>query len=648
LPVLVWAADGNNRRVHFNRAWKDFAGDSAEPLSEDSWFERVHPDDRLNYVGLYADAFAERKSFRSQYRFRAGDNREHWILESAAPRYSGAGEYAGMIGTGIDITEQKLVEDGLRQGYVLLEKRIADRTAELWHTIDRVKNSEESLRSILNSVHDGIFVHSFAGEILDVNDKVLSMYRIERADAMRYSILKDLSAPDNPLDKLESIWQDVEAGETRFFEWKARRPGDGSTFDVEVFLKSVILVDQAVILATVRDISLRKRMQRELLQTGRMEMARTVVGGIAHDFNNILNNVQGFAHLLKKYSADHGRTVRYSEAIVQSVQRGSKLADHLLLLSSPESAEQRTLHLADLVQSAVEAVRPSIQDSICIQSAVPIDLPAVLGDRNTLIDALKHVLINAGEAILRLPSGAERSIVIEGSVIDRDDESVPLPLRGKRCIDLTVRDTGPGIPAAVFERMFEPFASTKPAGFATGLGLAVAYAVMRGHGGAISAGAPGGPGTVIHLWFPVAGISKPEAEPTGPLKPRRSGETILLVDDELAMREFGRDILEEQGYSVLTASNGMEAVEIFKSKSGTIDLVILDLVMPQMDGGQTFLELKNIRSDVRAFFCTGFTSDQVITSLLREHGLKALRKPFDIKVFLATIRELLDEGRPHE
>jgi len=218
-----------------------------------------------------------------------------------------------------------------------------------------------------------------------------------------------------------------------------------------------------------------------------------------------------------------------------------------------------------------------------------------------------------------------------------------LAMQTDRFVELRVSDDGTGIPRAIRERIFDPFFTTKERGRGTGLGLSVVYNIVRNHHGTILVDSEEGEGTIFHVYFPAAPAAAPAAASEHQATPARGKqETILVVDDEESMQELGRELLEEHGYKVLIASNGPEAIEIYRSQPQIIKLVVLDLVMPGMDGGQTYIELKKINPHVKAFFCTGYMPDAVISALLEEEHLHAIQKPFNPDQFVQLVRDVLD------
>jgi signal transduction histidine kinase/CheY-like chemotaxis protein len=388
------------------------------------------------------------------------------------------------------------------------------------------------------------------------------------------------------------------------------------------------------------DITERKHAEVQILRAQKMESIQSVLSNIAQNFNNILNNVLGFALLVKKYAGDAAKVTRYGDVIEQSAGRGAQLTDRLLALSRTEHGEMGEVRPDDVVRDAVGLLPPTHPAGVSVRIEVASDVRTLLADRGDLAAAIGHILRNALESIQEHTGTG--TILLRAGNVTPEDQSFPLSGEARTFpwVAIHIADSGSGIAPEIRDRIFEPLFTTKEHTQHSGLGLSIVYNTVRRHRGVVTVESEPGKGAVFHLHLP-AYVPAAAERVDSPLS--GNGEVVLLVDDEPAMREFGKELLSEYGYTVLLATNGEEAVEVFREHAAGVDLVILDLVMPKMDGGQTFLEMKKIRNDVRACFCTGYTSDQVITSLLEEEKLKAIKKPFQAQEFLSMVRQVIKE-----
>jgi len=508
-----------------------------------------------------------------------------------------------------------------------------------------ILSSQDNLRTIFNSVYDAIFLLELNGRILDINEKGLQMFALQPEQAANLSLQDDLSSTENSFDELQHYWKRAILGENQFFEWKARRRGDGSTFEVEVFLRRITLNGAHAILAAIRDVTERKRLQEQLFLAQRMESVATVVGGIAHEFNNTLNNVLGFANLIRKYVRDEAKILKYCTVIEQSVNRGADLGHRLLAFSKETKRESLPIDLAAVIGEVIERSQASLGTGIAVECKIDPKLMKITGDRKELFQVVSNLVQNARDAIvLREEPASPGALLIaadNGHVSEALASKLMLPADSP-CIILRISDNGVGIPEAIREKIFDPFFTTKERKGGAGLGLAIVYSTVRSHRGSILVESELGKGSTFQIYLPVVDPQKIADQANGSGLQKAKAQYILLVDDEEPMREFSSDILAEDGYKILTASDGLEAVELYKKRHKEIAAVVLDLIMPKMDGGQTFLEMKKINPAVKAVFCTGYASDGVIAQLLIEENIPAIQKPFRSVELKKVVRDVIE------
>ena len=390
------------------------------------------------------------------------------------------------------------------------------------------------------------------------------------------------------------------------------------------------------------DVTRQKHLEQQLRQAQKMESIGTLVAGISHDFNNVLNNVLGFAYQMRKYSRDESKVTRYTDMIEKSAARGAELANQLSSLVRLKKRDDKPLDICALIDEVTTLMTGTFPKSVSVSAARANDPVMVVGNHDELYQVLLNLCLNAQEA---MPRGG--SLILKGGscVVGEEINQAVVPsaiLQGRQCAYMRVHDTGEGIPQKDRTRIFDPFFTTKDHGRGTGLGLSVVYNIVKNHKGTILVDSSEGSGSAFTIYLPLAEGHHQEQRQAGssqPATPSRS--RILLVDDEAAMIELGKELLESEGYDVLTASDGLQATEIYRKQWKEVDLVVLDLVMPKLDGGQAFLEMKKINPEIKAFFCTGYSTDQVITSLLAEEHLCAIQKPFRPKEFIKLVKEMM-------
>ncbi len=404
------------------------------------------------------------------------------------------------------------------------------------------------------------------------------------------------------------------------------------------------------IVGHIVDLTERKMLEQQLLQAQKMESIGTLVSGIAHDYNNIFNNIIGFATQLKKYNTQPHRVWKYATTIEKSASRGAELASRLLSFARKKERNTETVQVRELIEELTSLAAETFPRSITLETSIDPLLKPVEGNKSELYQALLNICLNAVDAIKqKAQAPGYGTIRVEARNKLDGIEQYPLHTHGDSrgndpWIEIAIIDDGVGIPGEIRNRIFDPFFTTKADGQGSGLGLTIAYSIVSHHKGLLTVDSEPGVGTTFHLFLPVSQRSQAPHLPEPGLVPQSRGKkTVLLADDEVPMQEIGRELLQEQGYEVLVANDGKEALELFRSHLDRIDLVILDLVMPRLDGGQTFLEMRKLKHDVRAIFCTGYASDELIQSLLQEESLRVIRKPFHPTEFVHLVGELMAE-----
>jgi PAS domain S-box-containing protein len=541
------------------------------------------------------------------------------VFLTDSPIRDAGGSVIGFVGVSVDITERRRAERALQE-------------------------SEERYRKFFEEDLTGDYVARADGTLLSCNQAFVRIFGFSSLeDALSSNVGKLYRSPEEAEDFLEQL---KSSRKLEYFEKDLVRKDGGQVRIVEnaigIFDEQGELLEYKVY---VFDDTERKRLEDQLRQAQKMESIGTLASGIAHDFNNILNNVLGFAVQVQKHAGDPARVEKYGKTIEKSATRGAELSGQLLSFARVSKREKVPMDLADVVNEVVSLCSQTFPRSIEIQKSVMGEHLSVLGDRTELYQVLLNLCVNARDAIMEKQNGSGGLLTVEARPVLTESIAARAILESTsgRCVELTVRDNGTGIPDEIRDKIFDPFFTTKEKGKGTGLGLAMVYSVVRNHRGALIVESNNDSGTLFSIYLP--SIDQQESVqvpiPKGNLRAREA-ENILVVDDEQSMLELARELLEEQGYSVLLAGSGPEAVEIFRERATEIDLVILDLVMPKMDGGQTYLRLKSINPRLSAFFCTGYMPSRVVGTLLEEENLKAIQKPFEPDAFLAMVRETID------
>ena len=385
-----------------------------------------------------------------------------------------------------------------------------------------------------------------------------------------------------------------------------------------------------------RDISERKRLEAQFHQAQKMEAVGTLAGGIAHDFNNLLMAIQGYTSLMLLGIDPSHPHYEKLKSIERYVQSGAELTKQLLGFARGGKYDVKTIDITSLL-SQTSQMFGRTKKEIVVHCNIQKDLWPVEADQGQLEQVFLNLYVNAWQA---MPGGGTLSITAENLELPEASQR-PYNLSPGRYVKISVSDTGVGMDEKTQERIFEPFFTTKEMGRATGLGLASVYGIVKNHNGAIEVKSQKGKGTTFIIYLPAShkelhAYKEPQEDIVqGP-------ETILLVDDEEMILEVGSEILKAMGYEVFSARSGKEAVQIYQEHRNGIDLVILDMIMPGMSGGQTYDKLREIDPSVKVLLSSGYSIDGEASEILKRGCNGFIQKPFNIKALSSKLREILD------
>ncbi|MGL4370404.1 MAG: ATP-binding protein [Spirochaetota bacterium] len=525
-----------------------------------------------------------------------------------------------------------LGEQSSRKSYY---PELQSKIAQLEQAQEKLRISEKNLRTVFNSVHDAILIHDAAGKIIEVNDPMLALYGVSREQAFSFTVL-DCSPADCDKKAVYDYMERALNGEHVLFEWKLRRPLDGEVRDVEVALNSFVWYDQKLIIASVRDITERIRLEEMLRQAQKMEAVGQLAGGIAHDFNNVLGGIIGFADLLLSVLPSGDPAHDYADKIIEASTRAAALTRQLLDFSRKGKQGDTFVRIGAIVSATLGILQRSIDPRITVRTEFHAPDETVKGDAGQIQNALLNLCLNARDA---MPEGGTLTIETRNIVIDRPVISGAFELMPGEYVEISISDTGTGISPEVKSRIFDPFYTTKEVGKGTGLGLSMVYGCMRNHLGAVTVESEKGVGSVFRMIFPSADESA--AQKGGvPETVKGKGEKILVVDDEANLREIAAQMLTNIGYTVVTATDGEDALRVFSEDSGSWDLVILDAIMPKMNGTETMIRIRELNPFAKIIFCSGYSSQQSEEDFRRDN-IPFIRKPYRIQELAEIIHSIL-------
>jgi PAS domain S-box-containing protein len=527
------------------------------------------------------------------------------------------GKWSGMdvlFGISRDITERKLAEETLRQ-------------------------SEKKYRDLYEGAPNAYFsISASDGSIVELNSEATRLLGYDRESLIGMKISDLYADTPNGLAKAQRVFERFMAGESiKDIELQMERK-DGQPIWISLTVEPVS--DQTGNVIESRsmaiDISMRKRLEAQLIQAQKMEAIGTLAGGVAHDFNNLLMGIEGNAALmLLDIDSGHPHHERLKN-IEQMVKNASDLTKQLLGFARGGKYEVRSCDLNEVVKSSSHMFGRTKKE-IAVHEKYQEGIWSVEADRSQIEQVLMNLYVNAWQA---MPSGGE--LYLQTQNVTLEEKFVqPYGLQAGRYVKVSVTDTGIGMDEATQQRIFDPFFTTKEMGRGTGLGLASAYGIIKNHGGVISVYSKKGQGATFDVYLPVSG--KPLLEPDQEMEEIPGGtETILFVDDEDMVVDVGKDLMEGMGYEVITAHGGKEALDLYQKDRDKIHLVVLDMIMPDMGGGEVFDRLRELNPKIKVLLSSGYSINGKAEEILERGCNGFIQKPFNRINLSKKLREILD------
>src|SRR3954468_10527111 len=504
------------------------------------------------------------------------------------------------------------------------------------HSSDAPDEIEKRALRFVTDSFTGLLVMRTDGQIIGCNPAALSMFGFDSAEEARSAnVLSLLRSRQDGVELLEMVRQHgfVDRHELEM----TQRNGDPVYVVARLIGNSTNgeLTDLHVYLFNDTK---RKRLEEQLVQAQKMEGLGTLAGGIAHDFNNILAIILGYTNKLESSHAKPNEFPGAIKVIKEAVERGAALVQQLLTSARQTEARFSSVDLNGMVRELERMLQATFPKTIDFTLELENDLPPITADRSQVHQVLLNLCVNARDAMPQggiltlatsMTAGAELSEMFSG-----------VTAGNYACV--RVRDTGVGMTRQVKSHIFEPFFSTKERSKGTGLGLSVVYGVVNNHRGFVQVESEPGAGTSFIIYLPVKHVAAEQIGPDRTGAPRQDiPQTILLVEDEDMLRELGVSILESEGFRVLPAKDGVEAVALFETHSAEIGLVVCDLGLPRLGGREAFLKMKESRPGVRAIVASGYLEPVIRSEMLKAGVIDTIQKPYDFNDLLAKIRSVI-------
>lgn len=582
--------------------------------------EIIHPDDRDKVKELVGRAIETGGEFQAEFRILHFSRGVRWMLSRGQLLGDGVNELR-LLGISIDISSRKQVELKLAQ-------------------------SEQYAHTMLSSTPNGLYVFDIlANAITYTNPMYLQITGLgqEPNQEITATMLRS-HVHDDDIEELEAHWENVQlslTNEVFEFEFRFRRHDPDEQWIWLLSRHTVLNRSESgkpiQILGWLIDITSRKQLERELLQSQKMEAVGRLSGGVAHDFNNLLTVINGYSELLMNKLQDDADSLDAAKAIYEAGERASALTKQLLMFSRQAVSNCQTVEINELLTRIQPFLKHFAGSTVDIEISTSQSPNWVVADPIQLDQILLNLAANARDA---MPAGGTLLISSAPRTLTEPLRCSTGELGPGNYVNLTIKDTGTGFEEETKARIFEPFFSTKPAGQGVGLGLAVVHGIITRMGGQIQVESSCH-GTEFSIFLPTSQIEPSNSMDETNSIPARLQETILVVDDEPQILEFCRITLEANGYLVRTASSGRAALEVIQLQSSIIDLIISDVVMPGMSGWELVEKIGLELPDARILVVSGYTEENMSFRGSIVNRCQFLSKPFTSKQLLETVRRML-------
>lgn len=519
---------------------------------------------------------------------------------------------------------------------------IVNVTAE-HEAIKALRYKEQEQDEILDFMVDAVITIDESGVIETFNNSAVNMFGFSQAEVMGQDV--SILMPEGIASKHGQYIKDYSISEVSSIigisrELTAKRK-DGSQFPIRLTIAELPLANsRRRFIATGLDLTIIKQQEEQLQRSQKMDALGKLTGGVAHDFNNLLGVIMGYGDLLKGLLDDHPKLIRYSDEILRACERGASMTKKLLAFSRQQLPNAQSICINSILDDGRNVLERVLTARIHIYYDLDIDLHTVYIDKNDFEDALLNLCINAMHAM----SDKGEIHITTRNITLNEAEASTLQLEPGEYAMLSIRDKGHGIDKQTLARIFDPFFSTKGEG-GTGLGLSQVYGFVERGDGKIRVTSEPGEGTTFTLYFPHY-IDKPAPITVSDFMPMvctRGDETILLVDDEPALLTVTKEALSRNGYHVITAESGKLALDILSKQS--VDIMISDVIMPEMDGYQLASKVKESNPDIKILLASGFTENRHLIKDNEAHNFSIMHKPYESSALLHRVRSLVDAAK---
>jgi len=608
--VIFVHLDADGLVLKINAAAEQITGYKSAEVQGASWFELLVPRDRYPYVWEEFERHMREGtagSFENAILTKQGDERQ--IMWKNTILREGD-RLVGVLAFGMDVTERR-----------------------------RAEEQQARLSRVVEQATESIVITDPQGTVIYVNPAFENISGYTRAEVIGQNP-RILKSGHQDATFYRRMWENLARGEV----WKGRlvnRRKDGTLFQEDATIGPVRDASGRLVnyVAVKRDVTTEMRLERQLIQAQKMEAIGRLAGGVAHDFNNLLGVIVGYGEITRRKLRDDDSLTGKVDQILKAAERAAGLTRQLLAFSRQQVLQPKIVDLNVVVSDVEKMLRRLIGEDIELTSALDPALGSVKADLGQIEQVLMNLAVNARDS---MPDGGHLTIETRNVELGADEVARRPPTRAGPYVMLAVTDTGMGMDAETQSHLFEPFFTTKEVGKGTGLGLSTVYGIVKQSDGYIWCYSEVGVGTTFKIYLPR--VDEQASLPRKPSAVRlvHGSETVLLIEDDSALRALVCEILESAGYTVLVADSGAKALQIAEEYSGAIQLIVTDVIMPGLSGRHAAEKIKSARSEVEILFISGYTSEAIAKHGVLEAEAKFLSKPFTTEALLRKVRDVLD------
>ncbi len=625
IPAVVFKGYGDWSVDFFDDKIEELTGYAKEDFNSRriKWSGLILPEDLEDVTRPFVEGLKTNGSYVREHRILRKDGEIRWVQCWGQIFLDPAGNIEHISGVTFDVTSRKQIEEALRQ-------------------------SEEKYRLLVDQI-PAVVYRGYADWSLDCFDQKIEEitgYAMEEFNSRQKKWL-DLIFPED-LDQAKKLFEEAQKGDGSYVTEHRIRKKNGEVRWIQA--RNRIICDAAgkveYISGVFFDITARKELADQLIKAQRMEAVGILAGGLAHDFNNLLTAIMGYSEIMLLDLRKEDPFSAYINEIMKAAAQGASLTNQLLAFSRKQILQPQVVNLNDVVLDMEKMLRRLIGEDIDLVTRIDQELALVKADPGQIEQIIMNLAVNARDA---LPHGGSLTIETANIYLDQAYARSHVGVTPGSYVMLAMSDDGVGMDAETLSHIFEPFFTTKASGKGTGLGLATVYGIVKQSGGSIWVYSEPGQGTTFKVYLPrfAEGVLEPKPKAAVP-NALGGDETILLVEDDATLRELISTALRRYGYTVLEASHGGEAILICEGEQTPIQLLLTDVVMPQVSGSALAERLILLRPEMKVLFMSGYTHDAVVHHGVLDSGVNFIAKPFRLLNLAQKVREVLDSGEANQ